>query len=251
MGTLVSTVIFGTCRQFFASPRPYWNHPELFNGMTEKAYGMPSGHTQNATLFWGLIAYSLKNKGFWLIAAALIVLTGISRLYLGLHFPTQIIAGLTLGILLLSLCIALEQPVIDFIHCQTLWKKLLLVMTATLLPIFFILIFREIFNIGSGSGSALPYAKFMRFNGLLTGCAVGLLFVSAAPPSIKLFITRAIPGAISVIFIWVFMPALNDLKGIPLLYYPVRFCEFFLLSLWATCLWPQLHKYLFSRFNSL
>lgn len=251
MGTLISTIAFAACRQFFASPRPYWNHPDLFHGLTEKAYGMPSGHTQNAALFWGLLAYSLKSRWFCLAAGILVIATGISRLYLGLHYPSQVAIGLATGLLLLLLFIALEQTVINFFRRLPPWKRVVLTTVITLLPLVFILLAREVFGVGSGNGSALPYSQLMRFNGLLTGCAIGLVLSSVSTPSVHLFITRALPGAISVIILWKFMPELNDLKTSPKLYYSARLLEFMLLSLWVTLVWPWLHKCLFSRINRL
>ncbi|AMO57961.1 hypothetical protein GZ77_19680 [Endozoicomonas montiporae] len=242
MGTVTSSVVFGSCRHFFASPRPYWIYPELFNGMTEKSYGMPSGHTQNATMFWGLMAYSLKNRWFWLAAAALILLTGISRLYLGVHFPLQVAIGLMLGLTLLLLFILFEQRVIDFLQPMPAWKKITLTVFATFLPFVFILICREVLHIGSTSHNPLPYSLFLRFNGLLTGCAVGLLFTLPVTPSLRLFFTRAIPGTISVIVIWQNMPELNSLKDHPVQFYTARFGLYTSLALWATWLWPLLHQ---------
>ena len=251
MSVLISTIAFGACRQFFASPRPYWNHPDLFQGMTEKAYGMPSGHTQNATLIWSLLAYSLKSRWFYLAAGILVITAGISRCYLGLHYPSQVAIGLAIGLLLLLLFIALEQTVIGFFQGLPPWKRVVLASTVTLLPLMLILLAREVLGVGSGNGSALPYSHLMRFNGLLTGCAIGLVLSSVSTPSVHLFITRALPGAISVMFLWKYMPALNDLKTSPQLYYCAIFIEFALLSLWVTLVWPWLHKCLFSRINRL
>ena len=259
MGTMISSIAFGSCRQFFASPRPYWSHPELFNGMVEKSYGMPSGHTQNATLFWGLSAYSLKNKWAWFVAGLLILSIGLSRLYLGVHYPVQVAFGLLLGLILLFLFITFEQRVIDYLKPLAGWKKIALTVFATLLPLIFILICREVLHIGSGSNHPLPYSTFLKFNGLLTGGAVGLLFTIQATPSFRLFFTRAVPGAISVIAIWHYLPDLSELQSEPLLYYSARFGLFAALALWATWLWPllhkwlhkQIHKQLCSRFNWL
>lgn len=255
LGSLISTMLFGACRQLFASPRPYWVHPELFNGASEKGYGMPSGHTQSATVFWGLIARSLPLKRGVVSAILLITLTGLSRLYLGVHYPSQVLAGLIMGGCLLLLLIFLERPVISLLTPLSVWKKTTITVVASLLPLVIIITLGEVFAIGSGSGSNLPYHHLMRFNGLLTGVAVGLLFMTATmshrSSPLKLFLTRAIPGAISVILFWNAVPELNQFKDTPTLYYISRYCIFFLLALWGALLWPLLHKHLLSRINSL
>lgn len=255
LGTMISCILFGACRYFFASPRPYWSHPGLFNGMVEQSYGMPSGHTQNATLFWGLTAYSLRNKWAWLAAGLLILSVGTSRLFLGVHYPLQVAFGLLLGLTLLFLFITFEQRVIDFFKSLPGWKKIVLTVFVTFLPLMFILIFREIFHINSSNSNPLPYSQFLRYNGLLTGCAIGLLFTAHATPSFQLFFTRAVPGVISVIAFWCYLPDLSELQSKPLLYYSARFSVFASLALWATWLWPllhrRLHKQLCSRLNWL
>lgn len=68
-------------------------------------YAFPSGHTLTATLTFGLAAafihHTLRPKHRWIswfIAILLIVLVALSRLYLGLHWFTDILGSLTLGI---------------------------------------------------------------------------------------------------------------------------------------------------------
>ena len=53
---------------------------------------------------------------------------------------------------------------------------------------------------------------------------------------LHLFLTRALPGAVSVVIFWKYMPALDALKTIPELFYLVRFSLFLFLALWATVL---------------
>ena len=64
----------------------------------------PSGHTTGATIAFGLLAYWswLSLPRAWSIVAAisagiLIFLVGVSRIYLGAHFPSDVVAGWLLG----------------------------------------------------------------------------------------------------------------------------------------------------------
>ncbi|MGE5507566.1 MAG: phosphatase PAP2 family protein [Chitinophagales bacterium] len=59
----------------------------------------PSGHTQNAATFWGYLSATAERP--WVTAAGLVVvcLVGLSRLYLGVHWPSDVLVGLALGYL--------------------------------------------------------------------------------------------------------------------------------------------------------
>ena len=62
---------------------------------------MPSGHTQNAMVIWGYLAARSGKLSSWLIAGFLMVGIPLSRVYLGVHFPTDLIGGYLLGGILL------------------------------------------------------------------------------------------------------------------------------------------------------
>ena len=80
-------------------------------------YSFPSGHTTTTTCFYGILIYLaikyIKNT-FWRILlltifGSFIFMVAISRLWLGVHFPTDIIAGLFLGFLFINLYIILDK----------------------------------------------------------------------------------------------------------------------------------------------
>lgn len=71
--------------------------------------GFPSGHAQNALVFWGYLAWWLARRWATAAAAVMVGLISFSRLYLGVHFPLDIAGGLLLGSAHLSLIPILER----------------------------------------------------------------------------------------------------------------------------------------------
>jgi undecaprenyl-diphosphatase len=97
---LVSTVggflLTGVLKAVFGRARP-----ELFDtGYTASFYSFPSGHAAVAAGFYGaltlILAYRLRGFARWAVVAcgvSLVLLIGFSRLYLGVHYPTDVLAG--------------------------------------------------------------------------------------------------------------------------------------------------------------
>ena len=86
--------------------------PELFDsGYQASFYSFPSGHATVAVGFYGMLtvilAYRLEGLARWAVAASgvlMVLLIGFSRLYLGVHYPTDILAGY-LAALLWLVCV--------------------------------------------------------------------------------------------------------------------------------------------------
>jgi membrane-associated phospholipid phosphatase len=107
----------------FHAPRPSWVIPEVKVSHAETNFAMPSGHAQNAVGFWGLLAHSLGKTWIWIISILVAFLIGVSRLYLGVHFPRDVLVGWLVGALLLWLFIRLEAPIGDWVKRQPRWMQ--------------------------------------------------------------------------------------------------------------------------------
>lgn len=108
-----SWVLNEVLKQVFRRPRP--PGPWLVDG---PGYGFPSGHAMAAAAFYGMVAYvlirQLANRTWRCLAmfffAVLVLLVAVSRVYLGVHYPTDVIAGIAAGSAWASLCTIFRIP---------------------------------------------------------------------------------------------------------------------------------------------
>ncbi|MDR3161456.1 MAG: phosphatase PAP2 family protein [Spirochaetaceae bacterium] len=98
---LLSTWLNTALKDLLKQPRPYFLDPSVGRARAS-GYGLPSGHAQQSLVFWA--AALAPRKPAWIIAGAVSLVMAFTRLYLGVHFPTDLAAGwlLALGILALS-----------------------------------------------------------------------------------------------------------------------------------------------------
>jgi membrane-associated phospholipid phosphatase len=81
----------------FRRPRPEWAEPKLFD------YALPSGHALASLVFFGILALWLGQRrppwraGLWVATAVLLGSVGISRVALGYHWPSDVLAGWIFG----------------------------------------------------------------------------------------------------------------------------------------------------------
>lgn len=86
-------------KDLFEDPRPrgsLW-----IAGESPTSFGLPSGHTLMAIVFWFSMSLELKSKWFTRLAFLLVVLISFSRLYLGVHDLEDIIGGAIAGLITL------------------------------------------------------------------------------------------------------------------------------------------------------
>lgn len=93
---LLSKLSNHTLKHIFLSPRPFHIDPSV--GIIQvKGWGFPSGAAQTVILLSGILINAWKSAWKWVVALSYIVLISFSRIYLGLHFPSDILAGWVVG----------------------------------------------------------------------------------------------------------------------------------------------------------
>lgn len=97
-------------KNLFQRPRP-----DVFRVVQEVSYSFPSGHAMASMCFYGMIVFlMMRTIPSWrgrltvmTLAVALSVAIGISRIYLGVHYPSDVVAGYAAGSMWVAFCISL------------------------------------------------------------------------------------------------------------------------------------------------
>ncbi len=112
-------------KNVFARSRPtLWQHL-----VSVHDYSFPSGHAMVSLVIYGLIGYWLATRfREWrslvsIVTISLISLIGLSRMYLGVHWPTDIAAGYAAGLVWLATCILALEVVHRYYPHRKLWQR--------------------------------------------------------------------------------------------------------------------------------
>lgn len=109
MAVLGSVALTQMLKAIFAVARP-----ELFTRLEAvTSYSFPSGHTLTSFCMWGFIAFwivGMRRRGIWRWSAAGLVLliaalVGASRVYIGVHWPTDVAGGMLVATIWIATCL--------------------------------------------------------------------------------------------------------------------------------------------------
>jgi membrane-associated phospholipid phosphatase len=106
-GRLLTYVLFlGAYLNFFLKVLIPWPRPPAdlrLAEQSETSFGFPSGHVQDSTTVWAWITLSFKKRILAITGIVLVSAIGVSRIYLGLHYPAQVIGGAIVGLAFVGL----------------------------------------------------------------------------------------------------------------------------------------------------
>ncbi len=155
-------------KNLFKLPRPFQVDSRIVPMVSETSYGLPSGHAMLPAALWGTIAWYYRRYGWWITPAAVlgILIIAFSRLYLGVHFPADTLAGLALGAIILLLWLKYRATLASLIaHTDDRW---LLALGAFIpLVVLFAL---------PGDAFGYPPEAGATVAGLLAGVTIGFIF---------------------------------------------------------------------------
>ena len=107
----------------FHGPRPYWVSTDIRGMASETGFGVPSGHSEMGAGLWGMIAAYYRKTWVSVAALLLIFLIGLSRLYLGVHFPHDVLVGWTFGFITLWAFVKFWEPVEARVKQMSFWNQ--------------------------------------------------------------------------------------------------------------------------------
>jgi len=227
---LLSSYLNAGVKDLFQQPRPFDLDPAVRLTAAE-GYGLPSGHSQMAVTMWGSLAAWTRKKWAWGVAVALMVLIGFSRIYLGVHFPTDVLAGWAIGVLLLAAYLASCPRIAKGIAALSLSAQVLLALGV---PI-------ALFLIHPVEGTTPAVAA-------LAGAGVGLALThryvaySARGPWWQR-VVRFLIGIVVALSLYVGLKAAFPSEGAAL-YLAFRFLRYGLVGLWVGLGAPWLFRML-------
>jgi len=246
----------------FHGARPYWINSSVKPFAVETSFGLPSGHAQNAASLWGYLSIIAANKWLKTACIALIFLIGFSRLYLGVHFASDVLIGWLLGGIILFLFIRFEKPFLFWFAPHSLgWKTAFMTIISLLwlalgivwfsiqsqIPISQNWIIQNNSLPPSTAAGSYSINDFVTFIAVFWGMMVGYLWLSTrikynpASGSIRQKLGRFFLGLIGVILIAygiaAFFPSGSDFIG-----QVSRLVRYTLASLWISAFAPVVFK---------
>lgn len=239
----------------FHGPRPYWDTSNIkVMSSAENSFGVPSGHAQNAVVVWGAIAERIKHRWIWVIAILVIFMIGVSRLYLAVHFPYDVLLGWLIGVVILWGLLQFERPVVNWIKKFQPGIQLLITFLFSLLLILIVVIAqlsmrgwsipmewvnnaRQAFP-GEPAINPLSFHNFLSSPGAFFGLAAGWIWISGLGGFTTRdvwwkLVLRYLVGLVGVLVIYLGLgQVFNDSETF--ISYTLRYIRYALIGFWIS-----------------
>ncbi len=258
LGKLLGVVLFISLgintifKQAFHGPRPFWLDPTV--GLLEtEGYGIPSGHTQNSTALFLLVAGYIRKGWAWFLVFLLILLMGLSRIYLGDHFISDVMGGFLLGFIILLGIFFWRRYYATSFSKRILGQRLLFFILITLILVLF---YAAVVLLLGGPDLTVSWSEYIpeaeltsktdmaTAIGALFGFSFGIALESSrvrfrADGPLSKRIARYTLGIIVTVIIWRGLGTIFPENPLWLAI-PLRILRYALVTLWASYYAPAL-----------
>lgn len=169
-------------------PRPA---PERVKVLAEETSpGLPSFHSQNSIAVYGFLALQIRQRRAWVAAALIAFAVGASRIYLGVHFPSDVLGGWLIGAAILALFWGVV-PEAEYRLRMVPWNYKLALAAILPLALFFVY--------ASENGAQLSGVVL----GFSTGVLVELRWVGFSPEGLLWQrVLRFLIGGVILVAVW-------------------------------------------------
>ena len=106
-----ATVVNASAKLAFKLPRP---DDTFGHTIDETSYGLPSGHTQVSTVFWGALGSLVAKWGMIIISILLPLVVAFTRIYLVVHWFTDVLMGFGFGLIIIAIFLVVLKPVENY-----------------------------------------------------------------------------------------------------------------------------------------
>ena len=243
----LGTIINQFLKLCFRIPRPWVLDPEFTIVESARAeatgYSFPSGHTQSSVGVFGSIARVSENKILRWVCIAICVLVPLSRMYLGVHTPKDVLVSMVIALALIFVL----YPLIDKIADKPSSMRIFFLSMSLLAVSFLIYVMVypfpsdiDLHNLESGIENA--YKIF--------GCIAGLWIAYEVDLRYIHFDTKAVwwSQLLKLIFGLLLLLAIKAGLKSPLIAlcngsYIAHGIRYFLIVLFAGCIWPLTFRF--------
>jgi len=260
LALIINSIVNNFFKQLFHTPRPYWTNKDVTAYTSESGFGLPSGHAESAVVVWGTLAIYIRKNWFNILAVVLILLISLSRIYLGMHFIGDIVAGWFFGGLVLWGFHKVEKPVFSWIKEQNFSIQTTAIVSFSLLLTFSGVILRalpidwqlptewiETAALATSDGDPIdPYNldPYFSMGGAFFGMAFGALLLARrgwfnVKGTWGQYAGRYFIGLIGTVILWMGLGEVFP-RGDNILSFALRYFRYSLTSLWITFLAPMI-----------
>ena len=169
---LTASMWFPMVKNVVLRIRPYMDHPERIKvlqvvepdadpmDIVQQGYSFPSGHGAMAVSMYGGIGMEVRKRWMWALAIIIPILIGASRITMGVHYPTDVLAGWVIGLAAIGFNLLLEKIL------KKEWQRYAVLLALTLPGIFWCNSRDYYTAMGAlvAAAIAIPYeAKYVKF----------------------------------------------------------------------------------------